>query len=246
MKPWGRRPGDHGRADERGGGGGGGEPCAAGLRRGPPGTRGRQSGEHGPRGGGTGPAPRRQAPRPRPRTCRWGAHGGGRLARPAEAARSAAVTGGRSRWPPLSRTGPRRDCGARTPGRPPSLSPCTRGRPGGYRLSGCPDVTSFLPCAAKNRPALLAGDGVALPNSIKTWGKLLTPPAEALCRVSPNPSTPAPWCCAAQCQCGAGRTGEAGLTVRQRPERFLTRDESPAPQCRRPPRLCLRPSVCGV
>lgn len=101
-------------------------------------------------------------------------------ARPAEAAGSAAVTGGRSLWPPLSRTGPRRDRGARTPGRPPSLSPCTRGRPGGNRLSGCPDVTSFLPCAAKNRPALLAGDGGGSSEFYKNLGEAADAPSGGL------------------------------------------------------------------
>lgn len=101
-------------------------------------------------------------------------------ARPAEAAGSAAVTGGRSRWPPPSRTGPRRDRGARTPGRPPSLSPCTRGRPGGNRLSGCPDVTSFLPCAAKNRPALLAGDGGGSSEFYKNLGEAADAPSGGL------------------------------------------------------------------
>lgn len=73
MKPWGRRPGDAGRAGERGGGG----------------------------GGGTGPAPRRQAPRPRPRSCRWGAHGGGRLR---EACRSRRKRSCHGREEPLTST----------------------------------------------------------------------------------------------------------------------------------------------
>lgn len=44
----------------------------------------------------------------------------------------------------------------------------------------CPVVSSFLRCEAENHAALREGDGVALPSSRKTWGKLLTPPAEAL------------------------------------------------------------------
>lgn len=152
MKPWGRRPGDAGRAGERGGGG----------------------------GGGTGPAPRRQAPRPRPRSCRWGAHGGGRLR---EACRSRRKRGCHGREEPLTSTeqnwAPARPR-ARTPGRPPSLSPCTRGRPGGNRLSGCPDVTSFLPCAAKNRPALLAGDGGGSSEFYKNLGEAADAPSGGL------------------------------------------------------------------
>lgn len=62
---------------------------------------GRPSGEHGPRGGGTGPAPRRQVPRPRPRTCRWGAHGGGRLR---EACGSRRKRGCHGREEPLTTT----------------------------------------------------------------------------------------------------------------------------------------------